>query len=76
MPLNKDQPAVHDQFASCGHDIENCTCDQVTHWRGKCVTSIFVAKTCTFIQRLNICPGSYAVTSYIVHVLAFFRFSE
>ncbi|KAL1830557.1 hypothetical protein ACET3Z_000208 [Daucus carota] len=34
MPVKKDQLAVHDEFASCGHDIENCTCDQVKLWRG------------------------------------------
>lgn len=33
MPLNEEQLDVHDEFAPCGHDIENCTCDQVKHWR-------------------------------------------
>ncbi|KAK1372437.1 Pectin acetylesterase [Heracleum sosnowskyi] len=34
MPMNKNELAAHDQFVPCGHDIENCTCDQVTLWRG------------------------------------------
>lgn len=74
MPVKKDQLAVHDEFASCGHDIENCTCDQVKLWRGKYITNPSLKNRDHVVLRTT---KNTEMISYVAHMLALnFRFSE